>query len=109
MCEHNILSQKGQTLISRCQGCKTTKIWQHNLLLSFTKGQFLAFKNFTSQINAAEAMFPFPDGEDRFVMRTPNMDISFAFTGSEWEDFGAAMEEAVYMIGIYDMLSEHDQ
>ena len=94
MCQHQILSQKGQTIISQCPDCKGVNIWQHNLLLSFLPDHFLAFKAFTSQLDSAEAFFPFPDGEDRFVLRMPNSDISFAFTEEEWETFNLAMDEA---------------
>ena len=78
-------------------------IWHHNLLLTFSPGQFHSFKDFTTKLDMVEAMFPFPDGEERFVLRTPTNDISLAFSLNEWEDFQTAMEEAEYMMGIYDI------
>ena len=104
MCQHIVLSRCGQTVISQCPDCKTMNIWQHNLLLNFTGYQFLAFKNFTSGLNAAEALFPFPEGEDRFVLRTPNSDICLTFSMDEWDSFLTAMDEAEYMQGVYQLI-----
>lgn len=104
MCQHKILSEKGQTLISRCPGCQTINIWQHNLLLNFTVTQFTSFMDFTSRLDTAEALFPFPDGEERFVLRTPHNDICFAFSVAEWEDFRVAMQEANYMLEVHTLL-----
>jgi hypothetical protein len=104
MCQTIFLSRKGSTVISQCRECKTLNIWQHNLLLSFSPGQFKAFKEFTQLLDTPECTFPFPDGEERLVLRTPHTDISFTFSMDEWEDFQAAMEEAEYMQGVYELL-----
>ncbi len=104
MCQHTILSQKGQTVISQCPECRTLSIWQHNLLLNFSAQQFRSFKHFTAGLDAADALFPFPGGEERLVLRTPNSDICLTFSTEEWEDFQAAMEEAEYMSSVYDLI-----
>lgn len=106
MCRSIMLSKRGQATISQCPDCKMLNVWQHNLLLNFTPEQFKAFKTFTSGIEEADAMFPFPDGEDRFVLRTPNSDICFTFSLTEWEDLMAAMEEAEYMQSVYQILHQ---
>jgi hypothetical protein len=105
MCQSQILSRKGPVVVSQCLECKTLNIWHHNLLLTFTPGQFKAFKDFTAMLDVPDCTFPFPDGEERFVLRTPHIDISFTFSLDEWGDFQAAMEEAEYMQDIYNLLS----
>ena len=52
-------------------------------------------------------MHAFPDGQDRLVMRTPVNDVQFTFTMDEWEDFQAAMDEAVYMQEIYALMNNN--
>ncbi|WP_158992584.1 DUF6686 family protein [Mucilaginibacter sp. L196] len=105
MCKTIVLSRKCATVISQCMECKIMNIWLRNLLLNFTPEQFKMFKNFTSGLDVEESMFPFPDGEDRLVLRTPHSDICFTFSLTEWEDFQAAMEEAEYMQGVYTLIS----
>jgi hypothetical protein len=105
MCKNHILSERGPVIISQCRECKTLNIWLHNLLLSFTPEKFRAFKNFTAGLDVAECTFPFPDGENRLVLRTPDNDICFTFSIDEWVDFQAAMEEAEYMQDVYALIS----
>jgi hypothetical protein len=106
MCQNIVLSSKGAAVISQCMECKVLNLWHHNLLLSFSPGQFKAFKDFTSRLDEEEYLFPFPDGEERLVLRTPNNDICFTFSTTEWEDFLAAMDEAEYMSDIYQMIHQ---
>ncbi len=109
MCQSIFLSQRGNTLISQCMECKVMNIWVRNLLLNFAPDQFKMFKEFTSALDVEESMFPFPDGEDRLVLRTPHSDICFAFNLPEWDDFQAAMDEAEYMISVYDLIHAGDR
>jgi hypothetical protein len=48
--------------------------------------------------------YPFPDGSERVVLYTPNRDINFVFTEAEWEDFNAAMLEAMYLVEVYNTI-----
>lgn len=104
MCETIVLSQKGETIVGQCPECHTFSIWQHNLLLIFTPQQFSAFADFAAELDPERAMFPFPNGEERLVMRTPQNDICFAFNLSEWEDFNVAVKEATYMQEVYQLI-----
>jgi len=101
MCQTLILSRKGSVIINQCMECKILNIWLRNLLLNFTPEQF---KDFTSRLDIEESMFPFPDGEDRLILRTPHSDICFTFSITEWDDFQMAMEEAEYMQQVYQLI-----
>jgi hypothetical protein len=105
MCETRILSQKGAAFISQCADCRAVYIWHHNLVLNFTEAQFADFKNFAHDLDFDERALPFPDGEERAVIRTPHNDINFAFTIDEWLTFQAAIDEAVYMMEVYGLIS----
>lgn len=105
MCDSKVISQKGVSVISRCAECRCIFIWNNNLILSFSPEQFTAFKDFSAELDFAEHMHAFPDGQDRLVMRTPVNDVQFTFTMDEWEDFQAAMDEAVYMQEIYALMN----
>lgn len=104
MCDAKILSQKGAPVISRCSECRCVFIWNHNLILSFSPEQFIQFRDFANDLDFTGHSFPFPDGQERMVMRTPTNDIQFTFTTDEWEDFHAAMDEAAYMQEVYSLM-----
>lgn len=104
MCETKVLSQVGESVISRCAECRCIFIWHNNLILSFTIDQFIQFRNFAADLKFDSHSFPFPDGEERIVMRTPVNDIQLTFTPDQWENFHAAMEEAAYMHEVYDLM-----
>ena len=105
MCQTLILSRKGSVIINQCMECKILNIWLRNLLLNFTPEQFKMFNDFTSRLDIEESMFPFPDGEDRLILRTPHSDICFTFSITEWDDFQMAMEEAEYMQQVYRLIN----
>ena len=104
MCDAKVLSQVGASVISRCQECRCIFIWNNNLILSFTPEQFTQFRDFTLELDFDNYTFPFPDGQERMVMRTPVNDVQFTFNNDEWEDFHAAMNEAVYMQEVYSLM-----
>ena len=105
MCETRILTQKGQSVISHCADCGMINIWHQNLMLCFTPEQFSSFHRFTQEMEFDDRCFPFPDGSERVVLCTPNRDINFVFTDTEWDDFNAAMLEAMYMMEVYNELA----
>lgn len=106
MCETKILSRKGSAMICRCADCRNIYIWHQNLILNFTENQFSRFKTFSAGMDFDERSLPFPDGQERAVLRTPHQDISFTFTQPEWTDFKAAMDEATYLLEVYSLIGE---
>lgn len=84
--------------------CKALTLWHRNVVLNFTPAQFNIFKDFTERLDVQDCLFPFPDGEERLILRTPNTDISFAFTTDEWNNFHLSMGEAAYMQSIYKII-----
>lgn len=104
MCDAKVLSHKGAAVVSRCNDCRGLFIWNNNLVLNFTPNQFYKFRAFTQDLDIDEYTLPFPDGLDRVVMRTPNSDISLTFTPTEWYDFNEAMEEAIHMLNVYQLM-----
>jgi len=104
MCETVILSKRGGAVIGQCVECKILTLWLNNLLLNFSPSQFKFFKDFTIRLDIEQSLFPFPDGEERFVLRTPHNDICMTFSTDEWDNFKEAMEEAEYMMQVYDLM-----
>ena len=105
MCETRILSKKGAALIGQCPDCQTVYIWHQNLILNFTEVQFHDFRDFARDLDFDERALPFPDGQERAVLRTPHNDINFTFTIAEWANFQAAIDEAIYMMEVYGLIS----
>jgi hypothetical protein len=104
MCEAKTLSQRGITMVSQCLQCKTINVWQNNLLLNFTPQQFADFRQFIADLDFDERSHPFPDRMDRAVLKTPVDHINFTFTLAEWEDLKDAMDEAMYMQKVFDLI-----
>ncbi|MFD0751544.1 DUF6686 family protein [Mucilaginibacter calamicampi] len=106
MCETVILSKIGATIISQCMDCKILTLWTRTLLLNFSPEQFISFKNFTANLEVDLSLFPFPDGEERLVLRTPHSDICMTFSIDDWDNFQQAMEEARYMMEVYNLITK---
>jgi len=107
MCDAKVISQKNSVVISRCGECRCIFIWNNNLILSFSPEQFVQFRDFSADMDFEDHSLPFPDGQERVVMRTPVSDIQLAFTPGEWDDFHEAMEEAVYMQEVYTLMERN--
>lgn len=104
MCDAKIISHKGAAVVSRCSECRCIFLWHQNLVLNFTPEQFVQFKNFTDEMEFDNHTFPFPDGQERVVMRTPANDLQLTFTPEEWENMHEAMEEAIHMQEVYSIV-----
>ena len=104
MCDAKTLSHKGAVIISQCVDCKTINIWCNNLIFNFTPQQFRDFKKFTEDLDFDDRSLPFPDKQERVVLKTPIDHINFTFTLDEWVDFHDAMDEASYMQQVLAMM-----
>ncbi|WP_316789153.1 DUF6686 family protein [Pedobacter frigoris] len=105
MCKTRVLSTKGATVISSCIGCQVFYIWHNNLVLNFTQEAFVTFKDVLENTPFHKNSLPFPDNEERIILHTPNDDISFAFSYEEFEEFKAAISEAIYMNDVYAIMN----
>jgi len=104
MCKTTILSAGKRTTITQCPCCDVIYIWHNNLLLSFSMPDFITFKNVIEKTSFTENCLPFPDKRNRIILRTPNDDISFAFTLRELETFKAKLDEALFMKEVYALI-----
>ncbi|MFD2874340.1 DUF6686 family protein [Mucilaginibacter ximonensis] len=104
MCEVKTLSQRGSTVISQCIECKMLNIWHNNLLFNFTPQQFADFCSFVGSLEFEDRSHPFPDGQERAILKTPVEHLNFTFTKDEWEDMKAAMDEATYMQTVFALI-----
>lgn len=104
MCKTTILSAGRRTTITQCPCCDVIYIWHNNLLLSFSMADFITFKNVIEKTSFTENCLPFPDKRNRIILRTPNDDISFAFTHRELETFKARLNEALFMKEVYSLV-----
>jgi hypothetical protein len=104
MCEAKTLSQRGDITVSQCSDCKTINIWQNNVLLNFTPQQFADFRQFIADLDFHERSHPFPDMQQRAVLKTPVDHINLVFTEEEWENMKEALDEALHMQQIFDII-----
>lgn len=104
MCKTLVLSTGKHTAITHCPCCKVYYIWHNNLVLNFTQHDFNNFKHIIDHAAFDETSLPFPDKEERILLRTPNEDISFAFTYPELESFKELLNEAIYMKEVYELM-----
>jgi len=104
MCKTIVLSSGEHTSISHCPCCKVFYVWHNNLVLSFDDHEFSYFKDIIDHASFQDTCLPFPDKTDRILLRSPQEDISFAFTNPELEKFKSLLNEAVYMKEVYTLM-----
>lgn len=104
MCKTLVLSSGKHTAITHCPCCKVYYVWHNNLVLNFTQHDFVNFKEIIDNASFDDTCLPFPDKRERILLRTPNEDISFAFTYKELETFRGLLNEATYMKEVYTLM-----
>lgn len=107
MCQTIILCQNQQTVISQCVDCRGLFIWHNNLMLSFSQEDFRQFNKTIHKLPFDRHSYPFPDGQQRMVLRSPREDISFCFVKSEFESFNALVDEAVFLMDMELMIKQN--
>lgn len=73
-------------------------------MLNFTHNDFLNFKEIIQNFSFSETSLHFPDKKERILLRTPNEDISFAFTHHELDSFRSMLNEAMFMKEVYTLM-----
>lgn len=104
MCHIRTLCIKNQSHISHCKYCQTIYLWHNNLLLNFTPEDFRQFRETMNQQEFYDCSLLFPDEEERVIIHAPWRNISFSFTQKEWNDLKGAMDEALLMHEVYDLI-----
>lgn len=104
MCKPTVIARKGNVAVTQCVNCKIVNIWNKNVLITFSFQQFHAFINATKDLEFDNYLEKSPDGVEIVVLATPYPDLSLVFTRNEWTDFFTALNEAVYMQQIYQMV-----
>src|SRR4051812_16184242 len=104
MCQTIIMCENKNTVISQCNDCQGLFIWHNNLMLSFSQEDFRQFNQTIHSLPFDGHSYSFPDGENRMILRTPNIDISFCFRRKEFEDFCTLIGESVYLMDLYAMI-----
>ncbi|MBW8688055.1 DUF6686 family protein [Chitinophaga rhizophila] len=104
MCSIRPLCNKNNAHISHCANCQTVYIWHNNLLLNFTPQDFQLFYETMQQQDFYDCSVTFPDGEERIIVHSPCRDISFTFNLQEWLDMKEAMNEAILLQQVYDLI-----
>lgn len=104
MCDIRTLCTKNQAHISHCTNCQTIYIWHNNLLLNFSPQDFQLFCDTLEHQEFYDCCMMFPDGEERVVVHSPCRDISFTFTQQEWLNMKEALNEAILLQQVYELI-----
>ncbi len=104
MCMTAILTQQGSHTISHCVNCQTLFIYFNQLVLSFKPIQFEVFCDSVNDVSFEHCAVPFPNGEDKVVIRSPHEDIRFAFGIEEWFCLVNLVNEAKLMLQVQQLL-----
>jgi hypothetical protein len=73
-------------------------------MLNFTPEDFSLFREMLDKQHFHDCCMLFPDGEERVIIHAPWKDFSFTFTRSEWLDLKEAMDEAMLMKEVYQLI-----
>lgn len=104
MCKTELLSIHGDTIINGCPLCQSYYLWHQNLMLSLDQKAFQDLAHMMDHLYKRDQYLDFPDGNQRVVLETPHADIRFIFTKEELITFRKAMEEARYMLEVYQLM-----
>lgn len=104
MCDIRTLCIKNTAQISHCMHCQTVFIWHSNLLLNFSPQDFQFFRETMNRQDFVDCCMVFPDGAERVIIHAPCKDISFTFTQDEFNDLRDAIDEALLLQQVYELI-----
>lgn len=104
MCKKTIIAQRNSVTITQCTNCKTVNISKKSILMRFTFDQFDEFSRIARRIEFDNYLEYAPDGTEVVLLSTPCNDICLMFTREELSDFANAIEEAVFMQNVYQLV-----
>jgi len=104
-CPLKILSKNDLGFISMPVDQNIIHLCFNNLLINFTKEDFLTFRNIVKNIYKENEPISFPDGKNRILISTPYQGINFSFNQQEMILLVRSLDEAFYMEKIYSYLS----
>ncbi|WP_113662561.1 hypothetical protein [Pedobacter nanyangensis] len=104
MCKKTMIANSGEIQITQCSNCKMINVWKPGLLLSFSFNQFYEFTKVAKKLNFDKYFEYGPDGNRIVILSTPFPDICLKFTRAELNDFVHAIDEAMYMHKVYELV-----
>ncbi|WFB63861.1 hypothetical protein PZ892_01330 [Sphingobacterium sp. WM] len=76
----------------------------NNLLINFSKEDFITFRRIVKDIYLENSPVSFPDGRQRILLNSPYLGINFSFDHFEMTELVRSLDEAYYMERIYSFL-----
>ncbi|SHE75894.1 hypothetical protein [Pedobacter caeni] len=104
MCNPIVISREGDVSVTQCANCKVINIWNRNALMTFSFDEFYKFIEATKDLIFDDYIENNPDGIEVVIFPSPLVDISLVFTRVEWHEFFSALNQAAYMLQIYQMV-----
>ncbi|WP_185211411.1 DUF6686 family protein [Sphingobacterium mizutaii] len=103
-CRLRILSKNDQGFISMPEGQNIIHLCFNNILINFSKEDFIMFRSIVKDIYAESSPVSFPDGRERILLNSPYSGINFSFNHFEMTELVRSLDEAYYMERIYSFL-----
>ncbi|SDL89631.1 Uncharacterised protein [Sphingobacterium mizutaii] len=103
-CRLRILSKHDQGFISMPEGQNIIHLCFNNILINFSKEDFIMFRKIVKDIYADNSPVAFPDGRERILLNSPYSGINFSFNHFEMTELVRSLDEAFYMERIYSFL-----
>ncbi len=103
-CRLKILSKHDQGFISMPEDQNIIHLCFNNLLINFSKEDFITFRRIVKDIYLENSPVSFPDGRQRILLNSPYLGINFSFDHFEMTELVRSLDEAYYMERIYSFL-----
>ena len=100
-CRLKILSKSELGFISMPEDQEMIHLCFNNLMINFSKADFIAFRSIVKDIYKETEPISFPDGRQRMVLSSPYPGINFSFDRFELSELLRSLDEAYYMERIY--------
>jgi len=104
MCNPILLKSTPTTHLSQCVECKTIFLWHNNFVINYTVPEFNTFRKIVNVSEFESNSLPFPDDVERIMVRTPHESINLTFTHEEWVSLKDVLDEAQFVLQIYEMM-----
>jgi len=103
-CRLKILSKNNLGFISMPENQNIIHLCFNNLLINFSKEDFITFRKIVKDIYKENEPISFPDGRKRMLLSSPYQGINFSFDHFEMTELVRSLDEAYYMERIYSYL-----
>ncbi|UFH54114.1 DUF6686 family protein [Spirosoma sp. KNUC1025] len=103
-CKPTLLFDQERFCIAHCQHCQRLGLTFQNLLMGFTRDEFIALCRTLHDADFEQRSTPMPNGESYLVINTGHPDIQFSLSRTEFGLLRNGLLHALRRLNLYQQL-----